>query len=285
MAEITKISDHYQKAIERLPEQFRDKPNIDAILQTWFSAIQDIEDDLIDMREGIRLYEARGVNLDRYATTLGLTRDFEESDGSLFGRIATKILSRSSEGSTESLRRAVETVTGLDRTNIIEFNNIIEWENDSEPFLTGGVLVYGYYYSSSDIIHDVKSNVIEGACPATVDNVIFGKHLNDTGINNLWIPCEVVLEGDDLVFRDAADVIDNAVDGLGNQIVISAGNFKSFGEGWEQGILPEDDIRLDNLVVEPSGENLGIETELGGELLNMASSGLGNNGVLLEVYT
>ena len=286
MAEITKISDHYQKSIERLPEQFRDKDTIDAMFQTWFSTVQDLENDYTDMKEGTRLSEARGANLDQYASLLGLIRDFDETDGSLFGRVATVLLARASDGSTEGLRKSVEAITGLNNTNIIEFNNIIEWENDSEPYLTGGVLVFGYYNDSRDIIDDVETNVISGACPITVDHTIFGKHLNETNGNNLWIPCEVILTGDDLVVRDAANVIDNLVDELGNQIVVAADNFDSYGEGWEQGILPEDDIKLDELIVEPSGEPLAVETQGGGEeLINMATSGLGYNGVMLEVYT
>lgn len=285
MAEITKITDHYQRAIERLPEQFRDKEVIDAMFQTWLTPVQEIENDFTDMRDGTKLYEARGDNLDRYATLVGLIRDFEETDGSLYGRIATKLLARSSDGSTEGIRKAVETVTGLDNTNLIEFNNIVEWENDSEPFLTGGVLVYGYYDDSRDIIHDINTNVIKDACPVTIDNVVFGKHLNNLGSNSLWIPCEVELQGNDLVLRDDLNNVDKAVDGLGNQLVTAANTLDSYGEGWEQGVLPEDNTRLDNLIVEPSEELLAVETIAGEELINMATSGLSYNGIMLEVYT
>lgn len=286
MAEIVKIESHYNDMLDRLPMQFRDKPVIEAMLSVWFEAVQEIEDDLDLMRVSTRLLSAEGVQLDRYGKVLGLTRDFNESDGQFFGRIATRLISRASDGSTEGLQKVTEAITGLSNTNVIEFNNPVEWENNNVDLLTGGVLVYGEYSDQNSNLANVNVDVISGACVAGIGSTVFGRHLNTNASSSLWIPCEVILEGDDLVYRDIVDVIDNAVDELGNQIVVNANNFARFGDRWENAVLPEDDIQTEDFTINAGSlDTFSVDTGSGAQQFKIAKSGIDLKGIMLEVAT
>lgn len=281
-----KIEDHYQAAVDRLPMQFKDKPVIDALFKTWFGQIQELEDDLFSIKNDIQLLEAEGDQLDRYAHLLKLKRNFNETDGSLFGRIATELVGRASEASSDNLRRVVEAVTGLVKTNVIEYSNVVDWENNNVPFREGAALVFGYYYSDRDRIDQVVEDIIRKATPVGAGSTVFGKHLNSRGVNNLWIPCEVYLTGDKMIVRDSADVVDYLVDEFGDNILTNGAELARYGENWELGILPEDNIVFDEVDLPTLNDILGVVTVSGQEPepLNVAESGLGFHGVMLEVF-
>lgn len=285
MTQITKIEDHYERAKERLPTQFKEKHNIDALVQSWFSQIQALEDTLIDIREKTKLLEAEGEQLDRYAAYYNIIRSYNETDDQLFGRIAKEIIGRASEASPDSLRHAVEAITGLKNTNVIEFSNVVEWENNSVSLREGAVLVFGYYQDSRERIDGVISNVIEKAIQIAGGTTIFGKHLNVGANNSLWIPCEITTAGERILLREAGDVTSYLVDSLGDNLIVKSNNLKTYGKNWELGVLPEDDIVLSELQVAPSGDNLQVFYEGNPTPDNLFTgvSGLELQGHLLEI--
>ena len=266
--------------------QFKDKPVIDALFKTWFSKVQELEDDLFSMKNDIQLLEADGEQLDRYAHLFNLKRDYDETDGSLFGRIATEVIGRSSEASPDSLRRTVEAVTGLVNTNIIEYSNVVDWENNNISYREGAALIFGYYYSDRDRANQIVEDVIRKSCPIGTGSTVFGKHLNSKGVNNLWIPCEVYLTGDRLTVRSSLDVVDYLVDEFGDNIVTNGSELARYGDGWELGILPEDNIVFDEVDLPSLNDILGLVSIAGQEPepLNVAETGLGFHGVMLEVF-
>lgn len=284
MPDITTSKSHYNNAIERLPAQFKDKTNIDALIKTMFVQVQALEDNLLAIKDESRLLEAEGKQLDKYAHYLDLVRDFNETDESLFGRIAKIIIGRCSEASPDSLRRSVEAITGLTDTNIIEFSNVIEWENNNVPLRAGATLLYGIYQDDRMRIDKVYEDLIVNATPISGTSTVFGKH-NNIGDNlSLFIPCEITTIGNKLLVRDSSNNLDYLVDALGNNFVARANNFRTFGEGWEYGVLPEDNIVLDEIITEPSKEPLQVLTEGMSEPTEFISgiSGLELSGQLLE---
>lgn len=286
MPEAVKIEDHYYRAVDRLPMQFRDKPVIDACMSTWFTQIQDLENALMDIKDSNNILTAKDVHLDKFARLLNVKRYFGESDGSLYGRMATKIIGRASEASPDNLRRVVEAVTGLTKTNIIEYSNVVDWENTGSDRREGATLVFGYYESTRDRVHEIKTDVIKDATPIATGSTVFGKHLNFKGVNTLWIPCEVILQGEKVIVKDSAGVTDYLVDEFGNNIVVNSPNIDRFGDDWELGILPENDITFDEIDLPSLDDVLGVKVSSGSEVepLLIAESGLGFHGVMLEVY-
>jgi hypothetical protein len=286
MTESVKIENHYQNAVDRLPMQFRDKPVIDSVLATWFGKVQELEDQLFLIKESNHILTASGSHLEKFARLLNIKREFNESDSSLYGRMAVEIIGRSSEASPDSLRKVVEAVTGLTGTNIIEYANVVDWENSGNLRREGATLVFGYYYSSRDRVHGIESDIIRKATPIATGSTVFGKHLNGRGVNSLWIPCEVILEGAPLMVRDSSDNVDNLVDEFGNTFVVSSPNIDRYGENWELGILPEDNIVFDEVFLPSLDDVLGVKTDLSApiESFNIAETGLGLHGFMLEVY-
>lgn len=286
MTEPIKIENHYQNAVDRLPMQFKDKPVIDSFIETWFGQIQDLEDVLFEIKESNHILTATGVHLDKFASLLNLKRDFNETDDELYGRMAVEIVGRSSETSPDNLRKVVEAVTGLVGTNVVEYTNVVDWENSGYDRREGASLVFGYYYSDRDRVHGIKSDVIKNATPISTGSTIFGKHLNSRGVNSLWIPCEVILLGDPLKVRDAADNVDNLVDEFGNNFVVNSPNIDRYGENWELGILPEDNIVFDEIYLPTLDDILGVKTSTNSQIepFNIAETGLGFHGIMLEVF-
>ena len=289
-----KIENHYEEMVDLLPTQFQDKENIDKLLQVWSEQIQSIEDSLWELESETKFFEAQGVNLDRYGHLLGLVRPAGMSDNEFFSIVAGEIIARSSDASMDSIRKIIEAVTGLRRTNIIDINNTVVWRNNGYPKLTGDVMVYGYYSLSDKRLSGYEGELLKKACPITTEVAIYGQHIQfDEDNNNLFIPCEIIQSGDPIGVESPLgnDPLDELVtDSVGtDNLAVSGNNFESYGLNWELAILPEDRSDGGTLAINAGNgfENLQIETEEeGSELFNVNTDGVENtHGVLLEIST
>jgi hypothetical protein len=71
----TRITDHATRALERLLLQYRDSPNIQALVQLQASAIQQLEDAAMDFFSKVALPTATGIVLDRLGAIVGQQRE------------------------------------------------------------------------------------------------------------------------------------------------------------------------------------------------------------------
>lgn len=287
-----KIEDHYEEMVEIFPTQFQDKPNIDALLQVWNEQIQEIEDCFWSIFDNTKFLEAGGVNLDRYGYLLGLSRPAGMSDDEFFSIVAGEVIARASDATVDSIRTITEAVTGLRRTNIIEINNTIRWRNTGYPQLTGDVMIYGYFSLKDRLLSGFEGNLLKRACPVTTGVAIYGQHIQfDEDVNNLYIPCEVILSPDPMgVESPVGNPLDELVtDAVGtDNIAVSANNFEAFGDNWELAILPEESSGGGVLVVNAGEgfENFNINSSEGQEIFNVQTEGIENNhGIMLEIST
>lgn len=102
MQDLSKISDHNARALARLAEQYKDKPNIAAILRVVCAQIQEVEDMLYGMLIALRLTDAVGVQLDLIGRKIGQPRE-SAGDPEYRLRLAARIKTNISTGAAEDL--------------------------------------------------------------------------------------------------------------------------------------------------------------------------------------
>lgn len=182
-----KINNHPERAYELLLGQFKDKPVIAAVLQTWIDMYQEVENDLYSLMTETLFLNARGDNLERYGQLLGIAfpegmpaRDFREL-------LISEILKRSSDGTPDRIRQILEATTGIHNTRIFEHFN-----GNQNPWIMGCNFVYGY----SDLTNPftVSIDTDEGkylamASPITTGSCILGLHKFNP--SSLFIPAEI----------------------------------------------------------------------------------------------
>ena len=294
MAETIAITDHYLRTAERLPSEFRDRPNIDAVVETWTGQVQDLEDCLNTIPVGTRLHLAKGVQLDRYGAALGETRPPDFNDDEWFGVIAGKLAARASDATVNSIRRTTEALTEMFKTNIIEFNNKVEWDSSGINRQTGDILVYGFYNRRDRILSGQEGDLLLAACPVTTDVAIFGQHIQySDSEKSLYIPCEVTFSPDTMAAKDPNDpTIHTIVSDIAgtDTFALAADNFESFGPNWEHGVLPEDDSGSTLLSVnalDPGFEDFLVNYDPEGvQRFNINVDGIAtDHGIFLEIST
>lgn len=88
---VTQISNHVQAALDRLMQQYKGRPRIQALITALVQQIQDFEDAAFPVDEGRQLAHAEGVQLDGIGAIVGLQRN-GLSDAAyllfLYGKIA-----------------------------------------------------------------------------------------------------------------------------------------------------------------------------------------------------
>lgn len=293
MPDITRITDHYLEMVDRLPVQFQDKTNIDLMIQTYAKQIQEIEDLFWEILDETKFHEARGVNLDHYGLLLGKPRPAGMDDNDYFVEVAGEIIARASDGTVNSIRKVTEAVNRIYSSDIIEINNTINWRNNSVPYLTGDVMVYGYYNISARTLSGNEGDLLLKACPITTRTAIYGEHIQlSDSINNLFIPCEIEVTPDDLqVYTDFdTTVADLVTDVAGtDNIAVSGTTFASYGKNWELAILPEDDQSGDILSVNDGNQfqDFLVDTDDEGQTnFFVQTAGVNtDHGVMLEIST
>lgn len=292
MAEPLYTPDHIDRVLGRLPSQFKDQPNIEGLLTAWVSLVQELEDDLFDVKVKTEYFNAEGVNLDRYGHFVGLVRKLNEDDAHYRLRVSSEIVARSSDATSDSMRRVIEAVLRVRQTNLIEFVQPEEWASNGSPLLTGAVMLYGYADASSPrSILGGEAKMLRRGSPICTGSVVFGLHQRlQEDENSLFIPCELLKTSDTLIVNpNGDDTIFDLVDGVDRQIALSSGDYLNYAPGWEQGTLAE----LEAFVAEPlaldntgfDGEELDVDTATQGvEAFNVLSAGIETtHGILLEI--
>ena len=99
---VVNIPNHVQKSIERLLQQYKDKPVIKALIESFVEQVQFIEDALTDLNDNRSINTAIGVQLDRLGDILGIDRN-GLSDEDYRARLKIKIVQNISNGEPDRL--------------------------------------------------------------------------------------------------------------------------------------------------------------------------------------
>jgi len=282
-----KITDHSQVGLDLLLGQFQEKPIIEGVLTTWMDKIQEVENDLYDLMTQTLFLNAEGENLQRYGTLLGIPRPDGISDGVYRELLIAEILRRSSDGTPDRIRQIIEATTGMSGMRVFEHYNA----NEAIPVL-GSIMIYGYADPS---IVTFKIDADEGkflkrAAPTTTGSVILGQHLY--GESSLFIPSELVASPERLYINQTGDSDPNSTDFLVTDtddfIAIQQSIFDQYGEGFENGVLPEFGVGTAQFNVEniPLGEDeFGINTLSSEESFQVDTIGTidSSKGITLEI--
>lgn len=100
--DVTQITTHAALALARLVEQYKGKPLFSALLNCITPQVQQIEDMLFSVRDGLQLANAVGAQLDVIGRIVGQARE-ASNDAEYRLRIAARIRANLSTGSTESI--------------------------------------------------------------------------------------------------------------------------------------------------------------------------------------
>lgn len=275
------LVDHYEVGTDFLPTQYKEKPNIDAMLQTYFDASQVVEQDLFDIMTKTLFLNAEGKNLERYGDLFNIKRGANISDIDYREQLIAEIIRRSSSGSPDNIRQILEATTGMVDTRIYEHVNT--------RTLTGGVYVFGYSPSFTDAINlnGNEGTYVKRASPVTTGSCVLGLHTKQfVDVNELFIPCEFVINLNDLRVSDAAQTgLDFLVNETIDNIATRGTDNVTFGKGWEQGLLAEYGTAVEAFHVEQTSdeERFLVEAGNGVESFAIELDGIETtHGVMLE---
>jgi hypothetical protein len=136
MATIEKNEEHVTEALSRLLEQFKHRPNIEAVISALVSQIQDLENAAFDLYTKRWIDSAEGVHLDNLGKIVGQPRaGMTDPDFRLW--IKARIISNRTRGRYDDLLAIADLV--LDTTE-----NFYLYERDTATLVAA-------LYSSSDL--------------------------------------------------------------------------------------------------------------------------------------
>lgn len=110
---------HIEEALENLAEQFKDKPNIAALISAYVAQVQDLENILFQIRNQTTLATAIGIQLDRLGTIVGEERQGRGDSAYRLAIIARGYLNFIS-GTPEELIHLTLLLTGPNHITFIE---------------------------------------------------------------------------------------------------------------------------------------------------------------------
>ena len=114
------ITDHSDKAIARLAQQFKEDGNLEDLIRGLVDEVQELEGVFIDIRDDRWLHNATGEQLDLLGDVVGETRQARDDDDyrtAIYLRIAINI----SEGTPEQLISILTALAGAIRVDLAEY--------------------------------------------------------------------------------------------------------------------------------------------------------------------
>lgn len=106
------INNHSDAGVERLIQQYKEKPSLEAILRSLIDQIQDAEDAYQQLLNFRSIDNAFGQTLDLIGSIVGATRLTGESDDNFRLRIRYQVSLNTSEGQPERVLDSYRLITG-----------------------------------------------------------------------------------------------------------------------------------------------------------------------------
>lgn len=99
---INLITNHVELAKDRLREQYKNSPNILALIEAWVGEIQELEQVLFDLAEKRTISQGEGIQLDKIGELLNKPRD-GRSDADYRIVLLAKVAQNISRGTSEDI--------------------------------------------------------------------------------------------------------------------------------------------------------------------------------------
>ena len=206
------IKNHEEQALDRLLEQFKDKPNVEALIKGWMKGVQTTEDSLFDLLENRSIQTAYGIQLDYIGKIVGAKRG-GRSDESYREYIQLQILINTSEGTPNDILEILSLITNA--TIVKSFPH----------YPVGGNL-----YTNGDTIPSTLASTLTKAAPIAHGDI----HIYHDPDDDCLVPAELVRQTGILVDNNGDEVVDNN----GNNIVVG-GLGTELSENTWRGVLAE----------------------------------------------
>lgn len=206
------VKNHEDQAFSRLLEQFKDKPNIEALLKGWMKGVQTTEDSLFDLLNNRSIQTAFGIQLDYIGKIVGIKRG-GRSDTSYREAIQLQILINTSEGTPDDILEILSLITNA--TIVKSFPH----------YPVGGNL-----YTNGTTIPSTLASTLTKAAPISHGAIQVYHDPDDVAL----IPAELVREKGILVDNNGDEVVDNN----GNNIIVGGLGAELSENAW-RGILSE----------------------------------------------
>lgn len=120
---ITQILTHQEDALNRRMQQFKELPNIQAILEIYLPFIQELEDQLFLLLDALNIDNQEGTFLDYIGQIVGLPRETGLSDDRYRQLLKAKIGTNTSEGLPEQAISVFKILTQSEWVHFIDLYN------------------------------------------------------------------------------------------------------------------------------------------------------------------
>ena len=158
---VTEITNHVQQALDRLVQQYKEKPKLNAVLTAFIEQLQELETVGKDLNEDRSIFTAAGTNLDNLGTIIGLDRLPGESDTVYRAKLQAQISQNIAQGQPEVV---------IDTYRLLVENTFVLYQG----MYPGGVaLASPVDFATQDEV-DATIAVIESVLPAGVRVEYFG---------------------------------------------------------------------------------------------------------------
>lgn len=209
-------NDLVEAGLELLPHQFRNKLNVESLLSSFTSELDQINNDIFTLVDNFNVDDATGIYLDYIGKVVGEIRN-GDNDDDFRKRIEIRILINNSEGTPNDI---LEILSELTETNKVKI-----WEH----FPCSSI-----FYTNGNNGNSETLNALLKSAPATseisllVDTTNFGIQFTELVPNYKESKQQLfaeILEGFDTLIDDQGNFI---VDDQGNNIVVNTSLGDSF---------------------------------------------------------
>jgi hypothetical protein len=158
---VSEITNHVERAIDRLVQQYKEKPKLNSLIASFVEQFQELETAGKDLNDNRSINTALGTNLDNLGTIIGLTRNPGESDALFRARLQAQISQNIAQGQPEIVLDTYRLVTGEDFVLL------------QELYPAEVALSSAYDFADQDEV-DATIAVIESILPVAVRVQYFG---------------------------------------------------------------------------------------------------------------
>lgn len=174
-------NDLVERALNLLLPQYDKSPVIRGRIKSFAQALQDIRDDVFEVKDAFGLDTATGEQLEYIAASYDLDRQLNETDVQFRNRLYRKIANQKADGTIPKIRDITEAATGYDVKVVDAFPNAVHIIIDGEDNLS---------VIDEDFLNDIA--------PAGTEVIV----LTLTPSTTVWTPCELNFETDAAILPD-----------------------------------------------------------------------------------
>lgn len=182
----TLIADHVDRALDRLRQQFRDQPNIEAWLRVLVAPVQDLEQAMYEVLVGRGVETAVGVQLDAIGTIVGQPRN-GRSDEVYRAFIRARIATNKSNGTIENVLNVTTLVLDDEDVTLNLHNSGPGWlllKLEDAPVTLELTLLLVVYFLRRVVAAGVRINV-EASAADPADWFTWGDDWDDP--SKVWV--------------------------------------------------------------------------------------------------